>query len=245
MTRAPDETDILCENCGYMLNGLPDSGNCPECGSPIDLSVSERFRTPPLWEDRDGGLPLWDRFFRTSADIIFRPRRFFRNSNSRGQIQPAVRFARIHLALSAVLLGGAAWLHWSWYQRDIVRFSPPPHWLAMVMLPALCIGTYVAMSLLIRLAARLTAWEAAYRGYRLPYPVVVRALCYHTAHFLPVALAALITVFGYTQLRGRGYFQLTSVTTYLYVLCGLVIVSAIYLFDTYWIAMRNLMYANR
>jgi hypothetical protein len=60
-----------------------------------------------------------------------------------------------------------------------------------------------------------------------------------------VALAAFITVWGYIQLRGRGYLQLTSATAYLYVLCGLVIVSAIYLFDTYWIGMRNLMYANR
>src|SRR5580658_3900506 len=49
-TDAPEETDILCENCGYMLNGLPPSGNCPECGTAIDFSVSERLRQPPLWE---------------------------------------------------------------------------------------------------------------------------------------------------------------------------------------------------
>jgi hypothetical protein len=32
---------------------------------------------------------------------------------------------------------------------------------------------------------------------------------------------------------------------YLYVLAGLVVLSAIYLFQTYWIGMRNMMYANR
>jgi hypothetical protein len=242
-TRAPDETDILCENCGYTLNGLPDSGKCPECGSEIELSVSHRLRTPPLWEAADR--PIWDRFFSTSARIIFRPKQFYRNMTSRGQIKPAIHFARIHLVVSAFILSYAAYLHWMWYQTDIVRFSLPPRWLSVALLPCLWVGIYVAMSLLIRLAARLTAWEAAYRGYRLPHRVVLRALYYHTAHFLPVALAAFITVWGYIQLRWRGYLQLTSATAYLYVLCGLVIVSAIYLFDTYWIGMRNLMYANR
>ena len=32
---------------------------------------------------------------------------------------------------------------------------------------------------------------------------------------------------------------------YLYVLAGEVVVTAIYLFQTYWIGMRNMMYANR
>jgi hypothetical protein len=32
---------------------------------------------------------------------------------------------------------------------------------------------------------------------------------------------------------------------YLYVLCGEVVLGAFYLFKTYWIGMRNIMYANR
>ena len=34
-------------------------------------------------------------------------------------------------------------------------------------------------------------------------------------------------------------------TTYLYVICAEVILAAVYLFKTYWIGMRNMMYANR
>jgi len=34
-------------------------------------------------------------------------------------------------------------------------------------------------------------------------------------------------------------------TIYLYTLCGGTVAAAVYLFKTYWIAMRNLMYANR
>jgi hypothetical protein len=36
-----------------------------------------------------------------------------------------------------------------------------------------------------------------------------------------------------------------GVVFYLYTLSGEVILAAIYLFWTYWIAMRNIMYANR
>src|ERR1700690_2773810 len=104
-TQAPEETDILCENCGYMLNGLPASGNCPECGSEIDLSVSERFRQPCLWESIGDPRPKWLRFILTSLQIIFEPKRFFRGSTSRGQVLPAYRFAQIHWIIAALLFG--------------------------------------------------------------------------------------------------------------------------------------------
>jgi hypothetical protein len=106
-------------------------------------------------------------------------------------------------------------------------------------------ATYVLIVLTQRLATGLTVWEAAYRGFRLPYPVVLRALHYHAAHTFPVALLVLLTVGGYSWLQSTGYFQVTSAPGYLYVLSGEVFVTATYLFYTYWIAMRNLMYANR
>ena len=56
------------------------------------------------------------------------------------------------------------------------------------------------------------------------------------------ALVAFVTVVGYrlTLAHTPG-----TATRYLYVLCAEVIVGAAYLFHTYWIAMRNMMYANR
>ncbi|HEY1922128.1 MAG TPA: hypothetical protein VGG44_05130 [Tepidisphaeraceae bacterium] len=241
---APQETDILCENCGYMLNGLPASGRCPECGSEIDLSVSEQLRKPPIWEDIGDSRPKWLRFSLTTAQIIFRPTRFFRGSTSRGPIEPAQSFARIHYLISSILIGVAAWAHWDWYERAVIRVTPPA-WEGPVLFLALPVGTYLAITLTIRLAARLTAWEAAYRGYRLPHGVVLRALYYHAAHFLPVALLALATCGGYNLVQRTGQLLMTTDTAYLYVLCGEVVVAAGYLFNTYWIGMRNLMYANR
>jgi hypothetical protein len=244
-TRAPDETDILCENCGYMLNGLPTSGNCPECGSTIEISLSTTLRNPPLWELIGDSRPIWLRFLITTAQIIFAPTRFYRTSTSRGEVKRAQQFATVHWIIWVLFTGLAAWAHWDWYERVIDRQSPPAPWLRPALLAALPVGIFLATSATIRLAAALTVWEAAYRGLRLPRPVVLRALYYHSAHFFPVALMALITCGGYDFLQRHGHFQMTSEIAYLYILSLQIVLSAVYLFVTYWIGMRNVMYANR
>jgi len=232
----PAETDILCERCGYILSGLPPSGNCPECGTPIEQSVGPQARTPPLWEQRDAKRSGLSRFVATSLQIIFRPKRFFRGSTSRGDLAPVLRFARIHWIIAAVLFGSAAWIHWTLMFRLVHEPLERP----ALLLIALPVAAYGLISFTTRLATRLTVWEAAYRGYRLPHPVVLRALYYHSAHYFPVALLAFATVAAYAA----GLLPVSTLT-YLYVLSGEVVVLAIYLFNTYWIAMRNLMYANR
>ncbi|MEL6328611.1 MAG: hypothetical protein AAFR38_03035 [Planctomycetota bacterium] len=45
-----DEHTLLCERCGYVLEGLETSGNCPECGKPIAESLPER-RAGTLWQN--------------------------------------------------------------------------------------------------------------------------------------------------------------------------------------------------
>ena len=40
--RSPDahiERDTICQGCGYNLHGLPESGECPECGTPAAFSI--------------------------------------------------------------------------------------------------------------------------------------------------------------------------------------------------------------
>lgn len=39
----PITTDIPCQNCEYNLRGLDQTGLCPECGSPISVSVRSHF----------------------------------------------------------------------------------------------------------------------------------------------------------------------------------------------------------
>ena len=39
--------DPFCIHCGYSLQGLADSGTCPECGRPYLFSLVEEYRKDP------------------------------------------------------------------------------------------------------------------------------------------------------------------------------------------------------
>jgi hypothetical protein len=50
-----DEYTLLCERCGYVVEGLDPAGNCPECGMAIAESLPER-RVGTPWQQSPG---LW------------------------------------------------------------------------------------------------------------------------------------------------------------------------------------------
>lgn len=63
---------LLCETCGYVIDGLPTSGPCSECGRPVADSLPER-RTGTAWQ-RSPGVRSW---FITNFAAIFRRRQTF------------------------------------------------------------------------------------------------------------------------------------------------------------------------
>ena len=237
----PAETDLLCENCGYVLNGLPPEGEprCPECGNLVSQS-SPDLRTPSAWEAADSPAARLAALVATSAAVLFRPTHFYRTLATRGGVRRAAMFAHIHWAVSSLLLGWAAYAHARWF-----IFGDPTSRLSAGGFLLLAFVTYVFLFLTTKLAAWLTHLEASYRGIRLPRQVVERGMYYHAVHYLPVAAGAAATVVNYRQLLLTGRAGPNSTTTYLYVLCAEVILAALYLFWTYWIGMRNMMYANR
>jgi hypothetical protein len=235
---SPSEITLVCEKCGYVLNGLNSDSRCPECGTPIAESLPELRQSPP-WEDPTE--PRLRGFIRTSAAVTFHPTRFFRALPSRAKPGLARSFGQIQYAIAAVLFGIATAAHASWL---LLAYGWPRRsvYLAAIVF---AVVLFVLLNLMTALAARLTNWEATYRGMRLPLPVVGRGLHYHSAHYLPVALLACVTTVGYAFMLARGWISELHDAGYLYVLCGEVILAAAYLFHTYWIAMRNLMFANR
>ncbi len=225
-----------------MLNGLPEGGRCPECGKLTQESTSA-LRTLPAWERPDAGNAIY-RFLSTSYEVIFRPSRFYRSLATRGSRRSSARFGRIYCGAAAILFAISAWVHLDWF----LGLSRTLHWGASVpawALIPLSIVTYLFLTVTTRIAARLTNYEATYRGLRLPREVVLRGLDYHAAHYLPVALVAVATVVGYRVALGYSSRLMDWGTTYLYTLCVEVVLAAAYLFNTYWIAMRKMMYASR
>jgi hypothetical protein len=232
---------ICCEGCGYTLNGLPDHSNCPECGKPIVESTGVGRREPPAWETAQRARV--GAFIETSAEVLFRPTHFYRTLATRRDVSRARTFGCVHWLTASVLFGIAAAVHTWWYQNVGGSYLGMNHWtIPFVIFTPL---TYFSLIGTTALAARLTHWEATYRGLRLPLPVVQRGLYYHAAHYLPVAIGAALTVVAFVSLLSRGALDVSWYTRYLYILSAEVVLGAFYLFKTYWIGMRNMMFANR
>jgi len=64
-----DEFTLLCERCGYVIEGLEPDGNCPECGKPIAESLPEA-RPGSLWQ-RKRCLSTW---VSTAHEVLRHPR---------------------------------------------------------------------------------------------------------------------------------------------------------------------------
>lgn len=239
----PADTDLLCERCGYRLNGLPDSGNCPECGTPVADSTIASPRRLPAWEDPSVGSVL-QRWRLTSLSALFVPSHFFRHLQTRRDDPRSRRFAMTHWLVSSLLLGLSAALHAEW---SLGQYPLGHGWstltTALVALASAGV-TFALFTQLTKLVALLTFWEARYWGYRLPRHVVLRALHYLSVHFLPTSLLALLTVAGWRVALQRGWLTFSDAPVYLYVISGLVVLAAGYVFGIYVLAMRRIMYAN-
>ncbi len=57
LDRSINEFTLLCERCGYVVDGLASGGACPECGLPIEDSLPESRAGSP-WQRRPGFVPL-------------------------------------------------------------------------------------------------------------------------------------------------------------------------------------------
>jgi len=46
--------DCLCKRCAYNLRGLPESGRCPECGTPVAMSIAGDLlcTADPQWVEK-------------------------------------------------------------------------------------------------------------------------------------------------------------------------------------------------
>jgi hypothetical protein len=71
-----DEYTLLCERCGYVLEGLDQAGVCPECGKPITESLP-CDRPGTLWQQKPSPWSLLRTWFR----VLRHPKQSFDQMN--------------------------------------------------------------------------------------------------------------------------------------------------------------------
>lgn len=240
---APAESDILCESCGYTLNGLPDDSNCPECGGAIEKSTVRSGRGLTGFEQRSG----LSSFLATTLAVLARPTRFYRALATRSGHPAAEWFARRHRFIAALLFCSAAIGYALWLEsisRRPRQFEGADFLGLLLLYFILSISLYYFMGRLTRFAGWLSSLEGAYWGMRLPRAVVQRCLNYHTACYLPIGIVANLIVWGYRWMVETGMLSRATGVNFAYTLSGAVIASAAYLFSMYLTAMRQTRYAN-
>lgn len=101
-----DEYTLLCERCGYALEGLDPAGTCPECAKPIAESLPER-RTGTPWQ-RDPSTRAWAR---TALATLLHPNKTLERLHadteraSAGLLWCYVLFASLCVPIGPVLFG--------------------------------------------------------------------------------------------------------------------------------------------
>src|SRR5262249_18898640 len=157
---------------------------------------------------------------------LFRPSQFFRTMRTRSNATLSRNFGNKHRIIASILLALGGLMQFVWVATGKNFFAEVRHLDAVggISIASMAfMASYFGFFVVNWLAARLTAWEAAYRGFRLPRRAVIRGLHYHSAHYFPVALLAFITVVGYQILLAMRVLNELSATKYLYVLCAEVI----------------------
>jgi len=94
----PDEFTLLCERCGYVIEGIDEAGVCPECAKPVRESMPALARPGTPWQNKRSIRS----FLATLRDMAVRPR-------------PTLSLARIDarssraLAIRTTLLAAGIW----------------------------------------------------------------------------------------------------------------------------------------
>jgi len=157
-----DEYTLLCERCGYVIEGLDRSGNCPECGKPIAESLPER-RVGTPWQQSPGVKSLLATWWMT----LRHPRRTLdvMRVGTRRNVRWLGRWA---IGLAALISATGFVLSTHLYDTDPMRVSPL---ITILTVPIWMILPFVLLSLLTWIETRGLIIIAKARGFRVDRPL--------------------------------------------------------------------------
>ncbi len=169
---------LLCETCGYCIDGLPEAGTCPECGRSVHSSLPER-RIGSAWQREQTAKAAWE----TWREVSRRPRAAFAAVRIESETSRRLRTGIGHRCgtwAALPLLAVATLLY------ALALASPNAHGLVPVALSVLVMGpvvwsttalTFLALVGIEQWGVRLIGRR---RGWRVT-PTVAAAVCYHAS----------------------------------------------------------------
>ncbi|HEY0008869.1 MAG TPA: hypothetical protein VGB55_09110 [Tepidisphaeraceae bacterium] len=235
----PAPNDVLCEACGYTLNGLSESGNCPECGTPVAFSTTESPRRPPAWE-QSGIRSGVARFSRTAAAVLLHPSSFGQTISVHQDVRRSKSLAWICLIVTAYLNTKTIIVHEA--LTGVLTLGGPMVVIGgFVLLPIVSLAFWWGM---VHLVAWLTALESKFWGYRMPRFRVLRVLNYLTLHLIAASMLPLLATTAFAVFLAFDQDNGQFAVQYLYGLSAVIVIAALYLFVVYWRAMKAILNAN-
>lgn len=208
-----DPRTLLCESCGYVLDGLHAESVCPECGRSVASSLPSA-RVGSRWQIGPG-VGGW---LGTFADLIRAPKSLF----ERILAEPAWGLLGVNLGLSALVFGLGVLVQALLSRRDLPDLE---------YLPGIAIGSVGTGLLASAVFAGLTTIEVVGVGFwskrlgrRLPTRVTW-SICAHASYawLLAAALSGLgwaMSPFLHYQISNLNFTWITPVTA-----LGLLVVS--------------------
>lgn len=156
--RLDDDFTLLCERCGYVVDGLPTDGACPECGRPIAKSLPER-RVGTPWQRS----PTFRNLLRTWAWTLLHP---MRTLDALSEVPGHDRRLRRWTTIAAALLFSLGW--WQYGATNTARAGPAT---LLVLLVVIVLSAGVAW-LVLQLLIHVETWGlgviARVRRARMP-----------------------------------------------------------------------------
>lgn len=167
-----DEFTLLCERCGYVVDGLPRDGPCPECGTPIADSHPDRRPGSP-WQQR-AGFASW---LRTGILMMRHPVRAWAVVRIEST---CVGWAQVNRGIAAALIAVVTSAR---VMRGLIGPDAPAPWSWCVWVLAWLVLTFLFAVLLRVLTAiehRGVRFFGARRGWRVTH-TVADTVCAHAS----------------------------------------------------------------
>ncbi len=230
--------DSLCEECGYALRGLVSTGDCPECGKAIELSNPVHRQGLP-WQRR----ATFRNGFRTVKAIITSPRAAFDSMivASPSGAAGTARFTASHNRKERLFLFLIAMLAAAIYSYCVRIIGTHRDSDQIILAPImLVILTYIE--------ALGVTYFSRKRGWRVPWRLAERIVCYASIGWLPAMFVVppLILLQGQTPFlpAWASWIPLRGELTDWLLIAVVGGVASLWFESLVWLGVRRLRYAN-